>query len=113
VGLLALVQAEPNAYGWCADDQRQILATVRFVSAEPLLGPVAELNSRGSTGSSRAARAEPNTADVTRYGSTMIETGALPKAWPLCTSRGAVARRKPGDGCSTDEFGMSCRRRRR
>jgi protein gp37 len=41
------VSVESNAYAWRADYLRRVPATVRFISAEPLLGPVNELNLEG------------------------------------------------------------------
>jgi protein gp37 len=41
------VSIESNAYAWRADYLRQIPASVRFISAEPLLGPVDELSLEG------------------------------------------------------------------
>ena len=38
---------ESNDYAWRADFLRQVPAAVRFISAEPLLGPVDELNLEG------------------------------------------------------------------
>jgi protein gp37 len=41
------VSVESNAYAWRADYLRRVPAAVRFISAEPLLGPVDELNLEG------------------------------------------------------------------
>jgi protein gp37 len=41
------VSVESNEYAWRADYLRQVPAAVRFISAEPLLGPVDELNLEG------------------------------------------------------------------
>ena len=41
------VSIESNAYAWRANYLRQVPAAVRFISAEPLLGPVDELNLEG------------------------------------------------------------------
>jgi protein gp37 len=41
------VSVESNDYAWRADYLRQVPAAVRFISAEPLLGPVDELNLDG------------------------------------------------------------------
>jgi protein gp37 len=38
------VSVESNAYAWRADYLRQVPAAIRFISAEPLLGPVDALN---------------------------------------------------------------------
>ena len=38
------VSVESNAYAWRAEYLRQVPAAVRFISAEPLLGPVDELD---------------------------------------------------------------------
>jgi protein gp37 len=41
------VSVESNAYVWRANYLRQVPAAIRFISAEPLLGPVDELNLDG------------------------------------------------------------------
>lgn len=41
------VSVESNEFAWRADFLRQVPATVRFISAEPLLGPVDQLNLDG------------------------------------------------------------------
>jgi protein gp37 len=41
------VSVESNDYAWRADFLRQVPAAVRFISAEPLLGPVDKLNLDG------------------------------------------------------------------
>lgn len=41
------VSVESNAYAWRADYLRRVPAAVRFVSAEPLLGPVDQLDLEG------------------------------------------------------------------
>ncbi len=41
------VSVESNRYVWRADQLRKVPAAVRFISAEPLLGPVDELNLEG------------------------------------------------------------------
>ncbi len=41
------VSVESNAYGWRADFLRRVPSSVRFISAEPLLGPVDELSLEG------------------------------------------------------------------
>jgi protein gp37 len=41
------VSVESNAYAWRADFLRRVPAAVRFISAEPLLGPVDQLNLEG------------------------------------------------------------------
>jgi protein gp37 len=41
------VSVESNAYAWRADYLRQVPAAVRFISAEPLLGPLDALNLDG------------------------------------------------------------------
>src|SRR5215208_5273757 len=41
------VSVESNAYAWRADYLRRVPAAVRFISAEPLLGPVDQLNLEG------------------------------------------------------------------
>jgi protein gp37 len=41
------VSVESNDYAWRADYLRQVPTAVRFISAEPLLGPVDELNLEG------------------------------------------------------------------
>jgi protein gp37 len=41
------VSVESNAYAWRADYLRRVPAAVRFISAEPLLGPLDELNLEG------------------------------------------------------------------
>ncbi len=41
------VSVESNRYAWRADQLRKVPAAVRFISAEPLLGPVDELNLEG------------------------------------------------------------------
>ena len=42
------VSVESNAYAWRANYLRRVPAAVRFISAEPLLGPVDELNLEGT-----------------------------------------------------------------
>jgi protein gp37 len=41
------VSVESNAYAWRADFLRRVPAAVRFISAEPLIGPVDQLNLEG------------------------------------------------------------------
>jgi protein gp37 len=41
------VSVESNDYAWRTDFLRQVPAAVRFISAEPLLGPVDKLNLEG------------------------------------------------------------------
>src|SRR5690606_18038087 len=41
------VSVESNEYTWRADFLRKVPAAVRFISAEPLLGPVDQLNLEG------------------------------------------------------------------
>lgn len=41
------VSIESNAYAWRADFLRRVPAAVRFISAEPLLGPVDQINLEG------------------------------------------------------------------
>lgn len=41
------VSVESNAYAWRADFLRRVPAAIRFISAEPLLGPVDQLNLEG------------------------------------------------------------------
>ncbi len=42
------VSVESERYGWRVDHLRQVPAAIRFVSAEPLLGPLDNLNLTGS-----------------------------------------------------------------
>jgi protein gp37 len=41
------VSVESNAYAWRADFLRRVPSAVRFISAEPLLGPIDELDLNG------------------------------------------------------------------
>jgi protein gp37 len=102
------VSVESYAYAWRVDYLRQVLAAVRFISAEPVLGPVDELNLEGLRWSLLAARAVPDTGYVTRHESVMLGTGMLPKVLPTSTSSGAAASKRLAVGSLTAARETSC-----
>lgn len=55
------VSIETDAYTWRADALRWASAAVRFLSCEPLLGPLPSLDLAGSSGSSPVANPAPGT----------------------------------------------------
>ncbi len=83
------VSVESNAYAWRADYLRQVPAAVRFISAEPLLGPVDELNLEGLHWVITGGESGADTGDATRPGFVMSGIAVLPKALPTSTSSGA------------------------
>lgn len=115
------VSVETAAYLWRVDRLREVDATIRFISAEPLLGPLTGLNlegiawviTGGESGGSQARSLVERT-----------ERGVRPKrdrlTWvrdirdrcrahrvAFFTSSGVDARRGRAADCSTDESGLS------
>ena len=101
------VSVESNDYVWRADYLRRVPAAVRFISAEPLLGPVDQLESTGSIGSSPVGKAAPDIVGAIPLGSVTSEIAASRPALLTSTSSGADGHRRPVAGCSTAAPGTS------
>ncbi|HWH10677.1 MAG TPA: DUF5131 family protein [Solirubrobacteraceae bacterium] len=84
-----------------ADALRRVPAAVRFISAEPLLGPLDGLDLDGIDWLIAGGESGPATAGSTRIGSVPYGTHAAPKTSRSSSSSGAATARSPTAASST------------
>ena len=92
------VSVENQQYAARVDFLRQSGARVRFLSCEPLLGPL-ELDLEGIHWVIVGGRAALITAPSTRSGCVRSGISASGRAWPSSSNSGAAKPRSAGAGC--------------
>ena len=106
------VTIEHMRYAERADALRQVPASVRHISAEPLLGPLDDLDLRGSRWSWRAASRDRLAARHDPRGCAACAIAASNRASRSRSRAGVEHRSATVDGCSTGGSGGSRRHSR-
>jgi protein gp37 len=89
------------------DALRAVPAAVRFLSCEPLLGPLPSLTLEGIGWVIVGGKAAPTRDPCKGNGSSTCETAVWRRRYPFSSNNGADALRKRGGVCSMDAPGTS------
>ena len=103
------VSVESEDYWWRVDHLREVGAKVRFVSLEPLLGPLTTLNFSGIHWAIAGGRAGLTPDQLTENGCATFGMLALSKMSPSTLSSGEARTRSALAGCLTIARGTICR----
>ena len=103
------ISVENSAYVGRIDILRSVPAHIRFVSFEPLLGPVAPVNLQGIHWAIVGGGAVPEQERSIASGSRRSKLPAVIRAWHSSSSNGAALARAGPDDCSTGAPGTNTR----
>ena len=103
------VSVESDRYSFRANHLRAVPAAVRFVSVEPMLGPVPKLDLADIHWVIAGGESGPGAVRCEWSGWSICKSGAGLNGSPSSSSSGAVVRRRPAGASSADERGTRCR----
>lgn len=103
------VSIENEEHLYRVEHLREVPAAVRFLSCEPLLGPLPNLELSGIDWVITGGESGPGARPLDLIGCARSATSAERPTCPSSTSNGVAARPRPADGRSTGLLGVRCR----